>query len=75
MFRETIESWKERLPNWPENIPRIIHGTWMKRAFLCALPERGFAQKSKSCKGERNLSRAVALFVSASGHKEEPIFI
>ncbi len=45
--------------------------------FLHALPDRGFAQKSWSCKGGKKSKQRVtnALFVSASGHKGKPVFI
>ena len=49
---ETVESWKER-------IPEIVQGhekedIWSMDEtgiFWCALPEHGFGQKSRSCKG------------------------
>ena len=45
--------------------------------FFRALPDRGFAEKSWSCKGGKKSKQRVtiALFVSASGHKEKPVFI
>ena len=75
---ETVESWKERLPE-------IVHGynkenIWNMDEtglFFKALPDRGFGQKSKHCKGGKKSKHRVtiACFVNASGGKEKPIFI
>ena len=75
---ETVDSWKERLPE-------LVHGyskdnIWNMDEtglFFRALPDRGFSQKSQSCKGGKKSKQRVtiALFVSASGHKQKPIFI
>ena len=45
--------------------------------FFRALPNRGFAKKSQSYKGGKKSKQKVtiALFVSASGRKEKPVFI
>ena len=45
--------------------------------FWRALPDCGFGQKSKSCKGGKKSKQriTVAFFVSASGHKEKPVVI
>ena len=75
---ETVQSWKERLPE-------IVQGyrsedVWNMDEtgiFWRALPDRGFGQKSKSCKGGKKSKQriTVAFFVSASGHKEKPVVI
>ena len=75
---QTVDSWKER-------IPELIRGystddIWNMDEtglFFRALPDRGFAEKSQSCKGGKKskLRVTIALFVSASGHKEKPVFI
>ena len=45
--------------------------------FWRALPDRGFGQKSRSCKGGKKSKQriTVAFFVSASGQKEKPVVI
>ena len=45
--------------------------------FWHALPDRGFGQKSKSCKGGGKSKQriTVAFFVSASGQNEKPVVI
>ena len=45
--------------------------------FCHALPDRGFGQKSKSCKGGKKSKQrlTIAFFVSASGKKEKPVVI
>ena len=75
---ETVQYWKERLPE-------IVQGyrsedVWNmdeSGIFWRALPDRGFGQKSKSCKGGKKSKQriTVAFFVSASGHKEKPVVI
>ena len=74
----TVDSWKERLPE-------LVHGYSKDDIlnmdetglFFHALSDRGFAQKSQSCKGGKKSKErvTVALFVSASGQKEKPVFI
>ena len=75
---ETIDSWKERLPE-------ILHGyakedVWNMDetgVFWQALPDRGFGSKGRQCKGGKKSKQRVtiAFFVSAAGKKEKPIFI
>ena len=70
-----VDSWKERLSEgyakediW--NMDEI-------GVFWRALPDRGFGQKGKQCKGGKKSKHriTVAFFVSASGIKEKPIVI
>ena len=75
---ETVESWKERLPE-------IVISHYSKDDIIIesgffwqALPDTGFGQKGKQCHGGKNskMRLTVALFVSAAGKKEmKPIVI
>ena len=74
---KTVDSWKERLPQG-----YLKDDIWETGLCFRALPDQGFAEKSRSCKGEKKSKQRVskqrvtiALFVSASGHKEKPVFI
>ena len=75
---ETIDSWKERLPEilegyGAEDVWNMDEG----RIFWKALPDHGFGRKGSQCKGGKKSKQCVtvALFVSAAGKKEKPIFI
>ena len=75
---ETVDSWKERLPEIVQGYSKDnIWNMDETGLFFRALPDRGFAQKRQSCKrGKKSKLRVtIALFVSASGHKEKPVFI
>jgi len=72
--RQSIPGKKDFLKLF-EAIPKKIFGTW---AFWQALPDSGFGQKGKQCKGGKNSKKrvTVAFFVSAAGTKElKPIVI
>ena len=74
----TVDSWKERLPE-------IIKGfkkeeIWKMDEtglFWRALPDKGFQQKSKQCKGGEKMKQrlTIAFFVNSDGKKEKPIVI
>ena len=76
MQGETLKSCKAR-------IPEIVQGyenedIWNMDEtgiYWCALPEHGFGQKSRSCKGGKKSKQCitVASFISASGQKEKPV--
>ncbi len=78
MHGETVQSWKERLPE-------ILHGFSKEDIWNAdetgvvwrTLPETGFGQKGKTCSGGRKSKQriTVAFFVTASGVKEKPIVI
>jgi len=75
---ETVESWKERLPEIVQRYEK--ENVWNMDetgVFWHALPDRGFGQKSRSCKGGKKGKQriTVAFFVSASGQKEKPVVI
>ena len=75
---KTADSWKERLPQIVQGYSKDnIWNMDETGLFSHALPDRGFAQKSRSCKGGKKSKQRVtiALFVSASLHKEKPVFI
>ena len=72
---ETVESWKERLPE-------ILNGYSKEKmdetgVFWRALPNRGFGVKGKDCRGgKKNKQRiTVAFFVSAAGTKDKPVVV
>ncbi len=74
----TVDSWKERLPELigcytKENVWNMDE----TGVFWRALPDSGFGQKGKECKGgKRSKQRiTVAFFVNAAGGKEKPIVI
>ena len=75
---EMVESWMERLPEIVRGYR--IEDIWNMDetgVFWRALPESGFEQRGKACKGgKKSMQRiTVAFFVSASGEKEKPIVI
>ena len=75
---ETVESWKERLPDIVKDYS--IDDIWNMDEtgiFWKTLPESGFGQKGKSCNGGKKSKQrmTVAFFVSASGVKEKPVVI
>ena len=75
---ETVESWKERLPEIVQGYEKEnIWNMDETGIFWRALPDRGFGQKSASCKGGKKSKQriTVALFVTASGQKEKPVVI
>ena len=75
---ETVDSWKERLPEILQCYAKgDIWNMDETGVFWRALPEYGFGQKGKKCKGGKKSKQrvTVAFFVSASGTKEKAIFI
>ena len=75
---ETIDSWKERLPEIVEGYD--IEDIWNMDEtgiFWKALPDSGFGRKGSQCKGGKKSKQrvTVAFFASAAGKKEKPIFI
>ena len=75
---ETIDSWKERLPEILEGYAKEdIWNMDETGVFWQALPDRGFGGKGRQCKGGKKSKQRVtiAFFVSAAGKKEKPIFI
>lgn len=70
---ETVDSWKEWLPELLQEYSKDdIRNMDETGLFFRALHDRGFAQKSHSCKGGKSSKQRVtiALFISALGHKE-----
>ena len=75
---ETVESWKERLPE-------LLHGYSSKNiynldetgCFWRALPDSGFGIKGRQCHGGKKSKHrfTVALVANAEGDKEVPIVI
>ena len=78
VWGETVDSWKERLPEIVEGYTK--EDVWNMDetgVFWQALPDRGFGQKGKQCYGGKKSKKriTVAFFVSAAGTKEKPIVI
>ena len=71
----TVDSWKERLAEIlkdyeKEGISNIDEtGCWR------AIPDQGFGEKGKKCKGGKNSKHrvTVAFLVNAAGDKEDPL--
>ena len=75
---ETIDSWKERLPEIVKGYAKEdIWNIDETGVFWQALPDRGFAQKGKTCYGGKKSKKrvTVAFFASAAGTKGKPILI
>ena len=75
---ETVESWKECLPEIVQGYEKDdIWNMDETGLFWRALPDKGFGQKSKQCKGGKKTKQrlTIAFFVTATGRKEKPIVI
>ena len=75
---ETVESWKERLPQIlagysPEDILNMDE----TGKFYHALPNKSLSKAAKQCRGGKQFKERVtcAFFVNAAGGKEKPIVI
>ena len=77
--RMTIQSWIERLPELTAEYKlKDIWNMDELGLFFKALPEKGFVQKSKKCKGGKKSKQrfTAAFFVAADGSKvSQPIVI
>ena len=74
----TVDSWKERLPEIVHEYEKAnIWNMDETGLFWQALPDKGFGQRSKQCKGGKKAKKrlTVAFFVNAAGNKEKPIVI
>lgn len=75
---ETVESWKERLPELLQGYEaKNIWNLDKTGCFWKALPEKGFGQKKKECKGGKKTKErlTIAFITNAAGGKEMPIVI
>ena len=75
---DTVDSWKERLPEIVEGYDKEnIWNMDETGVFWQALPDHGFGQKGKQYFGGKKSKQrvTVAFFVSAAGTKEKPILI
>ena len=75
---DTVESWKERLPELLRGYRKEdIWNFDETGCFWKALPDRGFGQKGKECKGGKKCKQrlTVALMASAAGETETPVVI
>ena len=78
VHEETVESWKERLPQIlagysPEDILNMDE----TGKFYRALPNKSLSEAAKQCRGGKQSKERVtcAFFVNAAGGKEKPIVI
>lgn len=74
----TVDLWKERLPEIVQGFTKDnIWNMDETGLFWRALPDKGFRERGKACKGGKKskIRITVALFVAASGKKEKPIVI
>ena len=75
----TVDSWKERLPHIPEGYSaQDIRNLDETGCFWRALPDKGFSQRTKECKGGKksNQRMTVTFIVNAAGASEAmPIVI
>jgi len=74
----TVDSWKERLPEVLQGYAkRDIWNLDETGVFWKALPERGFVQKGRSCKGGKKSKQrfTIAFIANADGGKEKPVVI
>ena len=72
----TVDSWKERLPEIVRGYDKDnIWNMDETGLFRQALPDKGFAQRSKQCKGGKKSKQrlTVAFFVNAAGRKKSPL--
>ena len=70
VFGKKVESWKERLPEIVEGYKaEDIWNMDESGCFWKALPDKGLAQKGKSCKGDKKSKQrmTVAFFVNVVG--------
>ncbi len=75
---ETVDSWKERLPELVQGYKsEDIWNIDETGCFWMALPDRGFAQKGAKCNGGKKAKQTltVALMCNAAGGKGEAIVI
>ena len=74
----TVSSWKERLSVITEGYKaEDIYNLDETGCFWRALPEKGFGQRGKQCKGGKKSKHrfTIALMANAAGGKEKPIVI
>ena len=75
---ETVESWKERLPQILDGYDRRdIWNMDETGCFWKTLPDKGFARKGVKCKGGKKSKQrmTLAFFVNAEGEKAMPAVI
>ena len=60
---DTVESWKERLPELVQGYSKETFGTWTG-CFFKALPKKGFGIKGRQCKGGKKVSKESLLLSS-----------
>ena len=75
---ETVDSWKERLPEILEGWePQNIWNLDETGQFFRALPNKSLVEGSKNCTGGKKSKERLtcAFFVNASGDKEKPVVI
>ena len=75
---ETIASWKERFPEILRGYEeKNVYNIDETGCFWKALPDHGFIQKGRQCKGGKRSKQifTIAFLVNAAGDKETPIVV
>ena len=75
---QTVESWKERLPELLQGYEaKNIWNLDETGCFWRAMPESGFGEKGSKCHGGKKAKQrlTIALIANAAGEKETPIVI
>ena len=74
----TVSAWKERLPEiLREYDKKNLYNLDETGCFWKALPQQGFAEKGKQCRGGKKSKRrfTIAFMVNAAGEKVKPVVI
>ena len=74
----TVDSWKERLPEILNDYEKEdIYNIDETGCFWRAIPDQGFGEKGKKCKGGKNSKHrmTVTFLVNAAGDKEDTVVI
>ena len=75
---ETVDSWEERIPEIVQGYQKeVIWNLDETGVFWQALPDHGFGQKGRQCKGGKKSKQkvTVAFTVTAAGTKTTPVVI
>ena len=74
---ETVNLWKERLPEILNGYSKDIYNFDESGCSWRSLPDKGFGEKGKKCKGGKkyNLRVTFAFIVSTAVDKEDPVVI
>ena len=74
----TVSAWKERLPEIQSGYnKKNVYNLDERGCFWKALPQQGFAEKGKQCRGDKKSKQCftIAFMVNTAGEKEKPVVI